>query len=535
MNAVVTICIPPVLKEGVSVYQVMAEMTHPTIKAYAERIGADFILINEVMLSTASPHFEKFQLFDLLAKYDRIIFMDTDLIVRDDCPNLFDIVPEHMVGMFDESPFRDNFKHLAEASQTYHIDIEKDYNGAYYNTGVMVVSRLHRDMFKLPATQSIFNHYDQSYLNLFIQANHVKVHKLPYQYNRMVLVDDLTGDHRLNSYIIHYAGILQHAEKIIENDLGRWKRGHRSIPKKAILAVGARLGDIVSAEPIIRHMILKEYPDYEITIVSTEPRVFGHLAEKAKLATFAQAYREEDEVYITKNCMLPQEAPIWQFMTANNMHTIDWMSINCLKHTLPDDEKEIRLAISLSGYAEVLNILGISPIEKLIVVHPGRGWPSKTFPAEYWLEICQKLKDTGCNVAIIGRDVEKEHGYVDFEAPEGVVDMRDLLSLDGLIALLSKAHILISNDSAPIHIAGAFDNHIILLPTCKHPDHVLPWRNGTKKYKTKALFKKPMWDEPCKNPLSLYGYNLSSVPGNINDFIADPQIILDTVKEILDG
>ena len=48
-------------------YCQMASYTHPTIKAYAERIGADFLCIDES--NTSTPHWEKFQIFDLLNKY----------------------------------------------------------------------------------------------------------------------------------------------------------------------------------------------------------------------------------------------------------------------------------------------------------------------------------------------------------------------------------------------------------------------------------------------------------------------------------
>jgi ADP-heptose:LPS heptosyltransferase len=58
--------------------------------------------------------------------------------------------------------------------------------------------------------------------------------------------------------------------------------------------------------------------------------------------------------------------------------------------------------------------------------------------------------------------------------------------------LISKAKTLITNDSAPVHIAGAFDNNIVLIPTCKHPDYILPFREGRKEYKSVALYKKIM-------------------------------------------
>ena len=43
------------------VYKRMSKFTHPTIEKYANRIGADFIVVKETQCST--PHWEKFWLF----------------------------------------------------------------------------------------------------------------------------------------------------------------------------------------------------------------------------------------------------------------------------------------------------------------------------------------------------------------------------------------------------------------------------------------------------------------------------------------
>ena len=64
-----------------------------------------------------------------------------------------------------------------------------------------------------------------------------------------------------------------------------------------------------------------------------------------------------------------------------------------------------------------------------------------------------------------------------------------------LISLISLSKVLLTNDSLPLHIGGAFDNWIVTIPTCKHPDHILPFRNGTQYYKTKSLYKKLLLDD----------------------------------------
>jgi lipopolysaccharide biosynthesis glycosyltransferase len=109
-RAVVTITVGEKFKN-------IAELTHPTIKNYAEKIGADFICLDEDRKFSA--HWKKFELYYLLKDYDRIIYVDTDLIIRDDCPDLFEIVPEKKIGMFNEGIYEAREDSLREACNAY--------------------------------------------------------------------------------------------------------------------------------------------------------------------------------------------------------------------------------------------------------------------------------------------------------------------------------------------------------------------------------------------------------------------------------
>jgi hypothetical protein len=118
------------------------------------------------------------------------------------------------------------------------------------------------------------------------------------------------------------------------------------------------------------------------------------------------------------------------------------------------------------------------------------------------------------------------------ELREGMVDTRSLLSLKGLIALISSAKVVLSNDSAPIHLAGAFDNHIVLIPTCKHPDHILPFRNGSQYYKACAMYKKIMAYEYSSQPTEIYGVLGDKFTGDYNEFLPNVEDVVSKVKEI---
>jgi len=93
--------------------------------------------------------------------------------------------------------------------------------------------------------------------------------------------------------------------------------------------------------------------------------------------------------------------------------------------------------------------------------------------------------------------------------------------------------VVVSNDSSPIHIAGAFDNNIVLIPTCKHPDHLLPWRKGSQSYKTVSLYKKLTLDTCDSRPTTVGGSSAEFVNGDILDHLPNTKDVVDKVLEII--
>lgn len=208
-KAIVTLCIG-------EFYEKIGEITHPMFKAYAEKIGADFIVLKEDFINKNTKHnppifcYEKFQIGELLDKYDRVCFLDTDMIMSPETPDIFNLVPSDMIGLVDEAPlgydtkFIEFLKDYAPEYLNYWIEV---HHRKCYNTGVLVCSKIHKNVFTIPKV--LVNHYqEQSYLNLQIIKEKVKVFDLPYQYNRMIYMDLIIPEHRLKSYIIHYAGFL---------------------------------------------------------------------------------------------------------------------------------------------------------------------------------------------------------------------------------------------------------------------------------------------------------------------------------------
>ncbi len=184
MNLVLSIAIG-------SLYQEMAGITHQSISRYAAKIGADFKVISEQSHST--PHWEKFEIYDLLATYDRILYVDTDVLISSDCPDLFQIVPTNRMGAFDEGAYFD-----------------RKYSD-YFNTGVMVVPRCCRDIFTRPGEEqgSIETFFEQDFINDRIHRLEEIIYSLSHKFNKMDFI-------KAPGYIIHKAGNLNALSELRE-------------------------------------------------------------------------------------------------------------------------------------------------------------------------------------------------------------------------------------------------------------------------------------------------------------------------------
>jgi hypothetical protein len=484
--ALVTICVG-------DVYDKMAKTTHPNLKAYAKKIGADFIKIDGSMSST--PHWEKFKIFEILDHYERVLYVDTDIMIRDDCPNIFDIVPPYKLGMFNEAPFTGESRResLVDACKAHGLLIP-DWNGKYYNSGVMVISREHKHLFRKPERED-FNFYEQGYLNAIIAYEKTVMHDLDYKFNRMYCMDLYTGEERYDSYMMHYAGIpsFDMILDLMPKDLENWQINgpEYKYQKHILIDVQGGLGDQINCEPTIRFMMEHIYPEDDVIVKTHFPEVFQHI--KNIEVFLHEDFEWTDDTPYYKVISLPgPETLMWSCVSNLLCHTVDYCSMSILHRTLPVKDKTPMLTYNEKDIESLYETIKIDvDLKEFVLVHPGKHWESKSFPIEWWQEVVDGLHKEGLKVCIIGKD-EYTRGVLDVELREGMIDLRNKTSLTELFALISQAKVVISNDSAPIHIAGAFDNYIILIPSCKHEDHLLPWRQGNQYYKSAALYKREM-------------------------------------------
>lgn len=514
-------------------YNKVAELTLPSIKKYAEKIGADFLNIDGRNDQYITQKWNKFHIFNLLNKYDRIIYFDIDILIREDCPNLFDKVPESKLGMFNEGRYEARYPWVEQASEYYKEPINK-WNGKFYNSGVMVVSRIHKQIFKLPKGID-FVETDQPYINLRIINDKIQMYDLDFKFNRMDILDKYCGISRLDSYVVHYAGAPKDIQMdVIRKDIEQWKKDAPDYKYKRniLISLSAGMGDQICSEPVIR-FTQKLYPDANFFIVTHFPKLFEHLS--CPVLNYDNWKGINDAVLTLYSC--PDDDLSHHKLSHMFFHPTDFASMSMIKMTMPNIDKTIQLKLDPEDVVSIFQLLKTKNPEKpTVLVHAGRWWPSKTLPFEWWQEIVNKLSEK-LTVVLIGKTIDDKQGFVEIKCPEDGIDLRDLTSIGELLALISLSKCLLTNDSSPLHIAGAFDNWIVTIPTCKRPDHIVPFRNGNQNYKTKSLYKKLLVDDLNLLPTDSNPDTIDLIPSGktLYDYIPDVDTVVSEIFDIFDN
>jgi len=201
----VTQALPQLRKAVVTVaiggaFDAVKERVYALMKAYAQKCGADFVAIETPSVFMPYPHCEKYQVFDLFSRYDRILYLDVDVLITPDAPDVFAVVPADRLGMFDEETF---YSHLHEKEYAFRQLGPIDWKSGYYNSGVVCLSYQHRPLMAKAVRDTVFCAFmDQTIMNYRIAKRRYDVLSLPFRFNHMAAA----GDDRLRSWFVHYAG-----------------------------------------------------------------------------------------------------------------------------------------------------------------------------------------------------------------------------------------------------------------------------------------------------------------------------------------
>jgi len=204
----------------------IASVSFQALSLYAEKIGADFVVMSKRRYPNLHVHWEKLALREIVAEYDRTFYVDADAVIRPTAQSVFDFVPETHFAAHDEMIETGRVDEYRRCAEFYGVDPVPRW---YFNAGVLVLSRRHADIFAAP-THFLENSGmpEQNYVNVRTHQLEASFMHLDWRWNT-IWGRHQTVEEAAESNLMHYAGLAKYGEGVatiaskMREDLARWK------------------------------------------------------------------------------------------------------------------------------------------------------------------------------------------------------------------------------------------------------------------------------------------------------------------------
>lgn len=291
-------------------------------------------------------------------------------------------------------------------------------------------------------------------------------------------------------------------------------------PRKILVAVPLRIGDVLLATPLIRSLrqawpqarlevlvfentegILQRNPDIDRVItVPTRPRFWQHLRLVAGLfrrydLAVTPLLGDRPTLYAwlagkvsigmqdgsDKERWKQRLLTKWAFFDRIDTHTV-LTSLGIADQLGIPRSHEVVAAWSADDDAIVAGLLPFSPdAQSYAVLHLSPKFRYKMWKDENWVEVARWLETKGIRTVLTGSGAPDEMDYVDGIAglmPPGTVNMAGKLSLAQSACLISRAKCYVGPDTAMTHVAAALGTSTVALFGPSNPVKWGPWPKG---------------------------------------------------------
>jgi heptosyltransferase-2 len=187
-----------------------------------------------------------------------------------------------------------------------------------------------------------------------------------------------------------------------------------------------------------------------------------------------------------------------------------------------DAAEEPRLKVSESERDRAKTFLarhGVSRQSQLVAIHPGASVPSKRWPLGRFIEVasrCARIPNAKV-LTFIAPDGYGAHLALVPEVISAKVGLREL------IALLERCHVLVCNDSGPMHLAGALGVPAVAVFGSGIDQWFSPLGEGHRLLTVEAAPSKSETAEVSVTPFDIAGVTIEQVLVAVNE-------VLDSVK-----
>ena len=179
-------------------------------RKYAQRCGADYVLFDKPVINYFSASMERMRLIEeeeWAEKYDNILYVDGDVIIKDTCPNLFDLYPQNTLRVCPTLMSKDWL--LKKETTMVNYFGEKKVLNNYFNGGVILFHKstlnLMRGKLKYRDRFTTYAFDDQSELNWVAMEHDVPITMMDRQFNCKPTTK--------NGKMLHYLGAIKRTYK----------------------------------------------------------------------------------------------------------------------------------------------------------------------------------------------------------------------------------------------------------------------------------------------------------------------------------
>ena len=290
------------------------------------------------------------------------------------------------------------------------------------------------------------------------------------------------------------------------------------IPRRVLVIVTRRIGDVLLATPLIRSLkqawpgaqiealvfngtrgVLLGNPDlHAVHTVPERPGLLQHFALIMRLfkrydLALSLLPGDRPTLYAWLfgrrriGLLLNQPGQRWKQTLLDQWAPLDTMNTHTVRTYLSlvgvlgiPAVPEVLVSWQPKDTATVDTLLG-KPCGALAVLHPYPKFRYKMWHQQGWIEVARWLLANGMRVALTGSPDADERAYVDAIAkqlPDGVINAAGKLTLGGTAALLARAQFYVGPDTAVTHMAAATGVPTIALFGPSEPVKWGPWPKG---------------------------------------------------------
>jgi ADP-heptose:LPS heptosyltransferase len=177
------------------------------------------------------------------------------------------------------------------------------------------------------------------------------------------------------------------------------------------------------------------------------------------------------------------------------------------------------------GALQKMTAAGLDPEKSWMVVHPGVSEKKREYPFKGWVEALEKILERSQRQFVLTGTAGEMDMVKDIAAAIGpsAIALAGDLSLKEFVALIAHAPVVLSVNTATIHIAAATRTPVIVLYALTNPQHT-PWR-----VPFRALPFHPRADLQSRNQVVQYVYQ--TILKDVQD-TASPANIIEAMEQL---